>query len=123
MSFDSQSGEFLAFTADNSLYLWDCVGSKLRAKFCLQSPGASVCWHRDEQTKFMVAETSGLIRIYSLETLRPVYSLLCYNDSIKRIATPILSFDWSQTSPEIIAANTSNEILIWNTSRSRLKRN
>ncbi|RNA45243.1 nucleoporin Nup37 [Brachionus plicatilis] len=120
MSFDSHSGENLAFTADNSLYLWDCVGSRLRAKFSLQSPGASVCWHRDEHSKFMVAETSGLIRIYSIETLRPVYSLLCYNDAIKRIATPILSFDWSQLSPEIIVANTCNEILIWNTSRSSL---
>ncbi|CAF0737329.1 unnamed protein product [Brachionus calyciflorus] len=120
MSFDYQSGEFLALTADNSLYLWDCNESKLRARFSLQSPGASVCWHRDEQTKFMVTEASGVIRIYSLDTLRPVFSLLCFNEQTKRISTPILSFDWSQLSPEIIIANTINEILIWNTSKSSL---
>lgn len=123
MAFDSHSGEFLAFTADNTLYLWNCQDSSLKAKFSLQSLGAKVCWHRDEHTKFMVAETSGLIRIYSLETSSPVYSLLCYNESIKRITTPILSFDWSQISPEIIVANTSNEILLWNTSGSRYYKN
>ena len=120
MEFDYQSGEFLAVAGDNSLFLWDCNESKLRARFSLQSPGMSICWHRDEQSKFMVAEASGVIRIYSLETLRPVYSLLSFNETTKRINTPILSFDWSQLSPEIVLANTCNEILIWNTSKSRL---
>ena len=51
LSFDHQSGEYLAFTADNYCFLWNCNESKLKAKFVLQSPGVNICWHRDEKSK------------------------------------------------------------------------
>lgn len=63
----------------------------------------------------MVGEKSGLIRIYSIETLKPVYTLFC---NLKIENFPLISFDWSETNPEVIIANTSNTIFIWNTSNS-----
>lgn len=66
----------------------------------------------------MVGEKSGVIRIYSLETLRPVYSLLCINETTKISGVPLLSFDWCQVNPEVIIANTNTEIYVWNTSKS-----
>lgn len=118
ISFDFQNGEFIAFTGDNYCFLYDCIDFKLKARFLLQSPGINICWHRDEKTKFMVGEKSGVIRIFSLETLKPVYSIMCFNEITKISGFPLLSFDWSQMNPEIIIANTLNEIYVWNTSKS-----
>jgi hypothetical protein len=63
----------------------------------------------------MVGEKSGLIRIYSIETMKPVYSLM---SNLKIEYFPLISFDWSESNPEVIIANTSNSIYIWNTSKS-----
>jgi hypothetical protein len=91
----------------------------LRAKFLLQSPGINICWHRDEKSKFMVGEKSGTVRIYSVESLKPLYSLSCLNNITKEIGYPFMSFDWCQFSPEVIIANTNTDIYVWNTSRTR----
>lgn len=66
----------------------------------------------------MVGEKSGTIRIFSTETLKPVYSIIAYNDALKMVSSPLLSFDWSQITPEMIVANTYSDILIWNSSKS-----
>ena len=69
--------------------------------------------------KFMVGEKSGTIRIYSVDTMKPVYSLSSINEATKEVAYPLLSFDWCQFSPECIVANTGTDIFLWNTSKSR----
>ena len=120
IAFDHQNGDLVAFTADNYCYLWDYVESRLRATFQLQSPGINICWHRDEKSKFMVGEKGGTIRIYSIDMLKPVFSLTCINHITRELAYPILSFDWSQFNPEIIVACTNTDIYVWNTSRSSL---
>lgn len=51
ISFDAYHGELFACTADNNCYLWDIINFKLKIKFTLQSPGISICWHRDETNK------------------------------------------------------------------------
>jgi len=117
ISYDTHSGELLAFTADNFCFLWDCVDQQLRARFLLQSPGINICWNRNEQTKLMVGEKSGLLRIYSVETLKPIYTLAC---NLNVDFFPLISFDWSETNPEVIIANTNTRIFVWNTSKSCL---
>jgi WD40 repeat protein len=66
----------------------------------------------------MVGEKSGTIRIFSIETLKPVYSLLCLNENLKTMSFPLLNFDWSQINPEAIVAISNGEIFLWNTSKS-----
>ena len=67
----------------------------------------------------MVGERAGTIRIYSTESLKPIYSLVCLNPETKSIGNPLISFDWCQLSPEHIIANTNSDIYVWNTAKSR----
>ena len=66
----------------------------------------------------MVAERLGFIRIYNVETMMPMYTLMCTDIAKDSPRLSILSFDWNQTNPEIVIATTSTEIIIWNTSNS-----
>lgn len=66
----------------------------------------------------MVAERSGVIRIYNLETLKPIYTLLSVDPANEPINLSLLSFDWCQTNPEIVIATTRSDIIFWNTSNS-----
>ena len=66
----------------------------------------------------MVAERFGFIRIYNVETMRPMYTLMCTDIAKDSPRLPILSFDWNQTNPETVIATTKTEIIIWNTSNS-----
>ena len=50
IAYDHNNGELIAFTADNSCFLWNCELSKLE-QFVLQSSGVGICWHRDEKNK------------------------------------------------------------------------
>ncbi len=65
----------------------------------------------------MVGEKNGLIRIYNVETLKPLFTLMCngFNSSHHN---PLLSFDWSELNPEVVVGNTINTILLWNTFNS-----
>lgn len=119
ISYDHDNGEMIAFTADNSCFLWNCELSKLD-QFSLQSSGVGICWHRDEKNKLMVAERSGLIRIYNLETMRPIYTLLSMEPFNEAVTFPLISFDWCQTNPEVVIATTKSQIIYWNTSGSCL---
>ena len=68
----------------------------------------------------MVAERLGLIRIYNLETLKPIYTLLSINNVEREIKNlSILTIDWCQSSPELVIATTSSDIIFWNTNQSR----
>jgi hypothetical protein len=72
----------------------------------------------------MIAERLGLIRIYNLETLKPIYTLLCVNNLVDDNSSliknnSILTIDWCQSSPEIVIATTNNDIIFWNTYKSR----
>ena len=127
-------------TADNYCFLWDSLNSKMKAKFLLQSPGVNICWHKDEKSKVllavkiiflvynkntiyilfqvMVGEKSGLIRIYNVETLKPLFTLMCngFNSTVSH--NPLLSFDWSESNPEVVVGSTINTIVLWNTFNS-----
>jgi len=120
ISYDYQDGKLMAFNADNSCYLWDCEAAELKCQFTLQSSGVGICWHRDEKNKLMVAERSGLIRIYNLETLKPIYTLMSMDPINNHENLSLLSFDWCQTNPEIVIATTRSDIIFWNTSNSCL---
>lgn len=123
IAYDNQNGDMIAFTADNSCYLWDCENSELASKFMLQSSGVGICWHRDEKNKLMIAERSGLIRIYNLETMRPMYTLLSMDPVNDPVSLSLLSFDWCQTNPEVVIATTRSDIIFWNTSKSCIPEN
>ena len=66
----------------------------------------------------MIAERSGLIRIYNLETMRPMYTLLSMDPVNDPVSLSLLSFDWCQTNPEVVIATTRSDIIFWNTSKS-----
>lgn len=50
IAYDHNEGQMIAFTADNSCFLWNCELSKLD-RFSLQSSGVGIAWHRDETNK------------------------------------------------------------------------
>ena len=64
----------------------------------------------------MVVEKCGLIRVYNLQTLLPIFTLVSVNNKINSL--PLLSADWCQLNPAIVITNTNADIFIWNTSYS-----
>jgi len=66
----------------------------------------------------MIAERSGLIRIYNTDTLKPMYTLLATDLANESASMSLLTFDWCQTNPEVVIATTRSEIIFWNSSIS-----
>ena len=68
--------------------------------------------------KLMVGEKSGLIRIYNVDTLKPLFTLMCNGFNTYQHHNPLLSFDWSESNPEFVVGSTLNTVILWNTFNS-----
>lgn len=116
--FDYKNGELLAYTADNICQIWDIFEKKKHGDIELESPGVNIAWNSEEKTKFIICEMTGVVRIYSTETLRPLYTLMCTFNQVSSL--PMKSLDWCQLNPELIIAATNYEVFLWNSYKSCL---
>ncbi|KAL4232614.1 Nucleoporin Nup37 [Mactra antiquata] len=66
LTFDPETGDRLASVGDDKwCRIWDKDGNQ-ELTFPLSAQGMSVCWHREEPVKVMVAQKNGVIKIFSL---------------------------------------------------------
>lgn len=104
-------GEFLASVSDDhTCKLWDikedqtCVST-----FYLTSPGVTVCWHKEESGKLLVAEKNGIIHMYNVRNQQAIMSL-------DAGTVPLTSADWGPNSLKV-ATVAAGELLVWDVSR------
>lgn len=71
----------------------------------------SVCWHKEDSSKLLVAEKLGLIRFYNVNTLKPILSL--------DYGKPLSVAHWAPSDPQLVASLNTGELLIWDLTRSR----
>ncbi|XP_065351372.1 nucleoporin Nup37 [Cloeon dipterum] len=82
----------------------------LECKFHLNSPGMAVCWHTEETGKLLVAEKSGLMQLFNVQTQQPLISL----DSGSK---PLMSAHWAPSNNTLIAALAAGELTVWDIQR------
>ncbi|WAR07838.1 NUP37-like protein [Mya arenaria] len=88
LTFDPDSGTQLASVGDDQwCRIWDRDGNQQLA-FPLGAPGMSVCWHREEPMKVMVALKTGVIKIFSLTQEEQLMSF-------EAGPGPLMEADWS----------------------------
>ncbi|XP_015514813.1 nucleoporin Nup37 [Neodiprion pinetum] len=104
-------GDILASVSDDhTCKLWDTKEEKrCNITFYLTSPGMSVCWHKEETGKLLVAEKNGSIRMYNIISQQAILSL-------DTGVTPLMSADWG-ANPLKVAAMAAGELLVWDVSR------
>lgn len=97
---------FLASTGDdNTVKLWETETFRCIATLPLTSPGISVGWHREDNSKLLVAEKTGLIRFYNVETQSPIISL--------DYGKPLSSIHWAPSDSQLVASLQLGELLIY----------
>lgn len=72
--------------------------------------GMSLCWHRDENSKLLVAEKIGIIRFYNAETQKPIMSI--------NYSRPLSSAHWFHGDSEVIGSLQMGELLLWDLRRT-----
>lgn len=65
----------------------------------------SVCWHRADSSKLLVAEKIGIIRFFNVETDTSILSIN-YNKTLS-------STHWAPSDRDIIVSLQLGELLIW----------
>ncbi|XP_069620371.1 nucleoporin Nup37 [Ranitomeya imitator] len=97
--------EIASVSDDHTCRIWDLAGNQI-AVFMLHSPGMSVVWHPLEAYKLMVAEKTGIIRIYDLSRHQAILSL-------ESLQTPLMSADWCLQNTFRVGAVAANDWIFW----------
>lgn len=87
------------------------MDNKQAAILRLTSPGMSACWHRDDNSKLLVAEKVGIIRFYNVNKQKPILSF--------DYGKPLASAHWAPFDSQLIASLQMGELLLWDMTRSR----
>ncbi|XP_069685180.1 nucleoporin Nup37 [Periplaneta americana] len=105
-------GEFLATVSDDhTCKIWAIKGdNSCIATFFLTSPGMSVCCHREENGKLLVAEKNGLLHLYNTLSQQAILSFDSGN-------VPLMAADWSASNSLRVAAVAAGELLVWDVSK------
>uniref|UniRef100_T1IQ05 Nucleoporin Nup37 n=1 Tax=Strigamia maritima TaxID=126957 RepID=T1IQ05_STRMM len=111
IAFEPEKGDRIASVSDDNTCRVFNLDGKCCCSFILKSAGMSVCWHKNESEKLMVAEKKGIIRFYNLITQQPLMSL----DSNKQ---PLLMADWCNQNSLEVGCAAGSDCCIWDTSRS-----
>ncbi|ESO09017.1 hypothetical protein HELRODRAFT_168949 [Helobdella robusta] len=109
-----ESGLYLASVGDdNRCCLWTANEKNIKDNvvFHLTSPGINVLWNPKEPNKFMVAEKNGMIRFYSAESKKALFSL----DSCQNLLS---TSDWSSFNSLYVAAMVESDLTVFDTSKS-----
>ncbi|XP_073507621.1 nucleoporin Nup37 [Phyllobates terribilis] len=97
--------EIASVSDDHTCRIWDLAGNQI-AVFMLRSPGMSVVWHPLEAYKLMVAEKTGIIRIYDLSRHQAILSL-------ESLQMPLMSADWCLQNTFRVGAVAENDWIFW----------
>ncbi|KAG9490538.1 hypothetical protein GDO78_006070 [Eleutherodactylus coqui] len=106
----SEGNEIASVSDDHTCRVWDLAGNRI-AMFMLRSPGMSVVWHPLEAYKLLVAEKTGMIRIYDLIKHQAILSL-------ESLQMPLMSADWCLHNTFRVGAVAANDWVIWEMPRS-----
>lgn len=110
ISYEPEGDILASVSDDHTCKLWDIKeDKKCNVTFYLTSPGVTVCWHKEESGKLLVAEKNGLIRMYNVISQQAILSL-------DAGVTPLMSADWGPN-PLNVAAVAAGELLVWDVSR------
>ncbi|XP_057651980.1 nucleoporin Nup37 [Diorhabda carinulata] len=107
--YDPENNYLASTSDDNTVKIWSTDDYVLKSTFSLTSPGISVCWHRADSCKLLVAEKIGIIRFYNVETETSILSI-DYNK-------PLSCAHWAPSDSDVIASLQLGELLIWNLSK------
>ena len=107
--FDPDNNFLASVSDDNTAKLWETEDFKCVTTLQLTSPGVSVCWHKEDSSKLLVAEKIGLIRFYNVETQTPILSL--------DYGKPLSNAHWAPSDSQVVASLQLGELLIWDLSK------
>nr|XP_008191668.2 PREDICTED: nucleoporin Nup37 [Tribolium castaneum] len=109
VKFDPDNNFLVSVSDDNTAKLWDTTDFQCVVTLQLTSPGMSVCWHKDDGSKLLIAEKIGLIRFYNVETQNPILSL--------DYGKPLACAHWAPSDSQLVASLQLGELLIWDLSK------
>ncbi|XP_015123768.1 nucleoporin Nup37 [Diachasma alloeum] len=110
IAYESEGELVASVSDDHTCKLWAVKeDQKCISSFYLTSPGMSVCWHKEESGKLLVAEKNGLIRMYNVRCEQAIMSL-------DAGVVPLSSADWAPN-PLKVACLAAGELLVWDVSR------
>ena len=72
----------------------------------------SVCCHREDSGKLLVAEKNGLLHLYNVINQQAILSFDSGN-------VPLMAADWSASNNLRVAAIAAGELLVWDVSKPR----
>ncbi|XP_018324685.1 nucleoporin Nup37 isoform X1 [Agrilus planipennis] len=110
VAFDPDNNYLVSASDDNTAKLWSTEDYHCLYTFKLKSPGISCCWHKDDNSKLMLAEKMGVIRFYNVNTQKPILSV-DYNK-------PIAAAHWAPSDPQIVGCLQHGELVIWDLTRA-----
>ncbi|XP_044254902.1 nucleoporin Nup37 [Tribolium madens] len=109
VKFDPDNNFLASVSDDNTAKLWETEDFKCVVTLQLTSPGISACWHKEDNSKLLIAEKIGLIRFYNVETQNPILSL--------DYGKPLSCTHWAPSDSQFVASLQLGELLIWDLSK------
>lgn len=111
MNYDPEHIYIVSVSDDHTARLWTTADNKHVATLKLTSPGMSACWHKDDNSKLLIAEKIGVIRFYNVSKQKPILSL--------DYGKPLASAHWAPFDSQLIASLQMGELLLWDMTHSR----
>ncbi|KAL3265887.1 hypothetical protein HHI36_010078 [Cryptolaemus montrouzieri] len=108
MKFDTENRYIASVSDDNTLKIWEVGSYEPYSDLQLKFPGVALQWHKDDSQKLLVADVMGVIRLYNIETMKPILSL----DAGKSLSY----CHWSPINSQIIASLQLGELSVWDIS-------
>lgn len=103
--------ELVSVSDDHTSKVWNVSSGELICSFPLGYPGMSVCWHPEQQGKFMVAELGGRVRFYDMKSQQAILSVDCKKQCLT-------SADWCWLNQSKIGASSDMEWHLWDITKS-----
>ncbi|KRT83708.1 WD40 domain-containing protein, partial [Oryctes borbonicus] len=110
LNYDPENIYIVSVSDDHTARIWTTADNKQLAILKLTSPGMSTCWHKDDNSKLLVAEKVGIIRFYNVGKQKPILSF--------DYGKPLASAHWAPFDSQLIASLQMGELLLWDMTRS-----
>ncbi|KAK9873054.1 hypothetical protein WA026_020788 [Henosepilachna vigintioctopunctata] len=108
VKFDSENKYLASVSDDNTVRIWEVENYRCINILHLNFPGLSIQWHRNDVSKFLVADKVGMIKLYHMETLKPVITI----DTGKTLS----ACHWSPSNSQMVASLQLGELSVWDMS-------
>ncbi|XP_017772692.1 PREDICTED: nucleoporin Nup37 [Nicrophorus vespilloides] len=115
IKYDFENNYIASVSDDCTLKIWSISSNyNCLATFKLSSPGVSTCWHKEDNSKLFVAEKSGIMKFYNINTQSPIISI--------DICKGLSSADWSPTDSKLVGSLNMGELVFWDITKSSTPR-